>query len=195
LIASWSFNPASDPALLNFTPPSIAWMQSQPGEWRYTTLDDPTQPPLMNANMGWRYRLDDIRGYESIISRQYVEYMRTLAPQVQLEYNRIAPFYTTYGDGFDYRDALTSPRLDALNVRYVMTHLSTDLSDVDGYALVYEDEAVRIWENVNALPRAYTASGDAVEMIADTGRELFFRASADFTVSMTYYPGWRAFVR
>jgi O-antigen/teichoic acid export membrane protein len=195
LIASWGFNPASDPALLDFTPPSIAWMQSQPGEWRYTTLDDPAQPPLMNANMGWRYGLDDIRGYESIISRQYVDYMRAIAPQVQLAYNRIAPFYTTYADGFDYRRALASPRLDALNVRYVMTHLSTDLSDVDGYALAYEDAAVRIWENQDALPRAYTAAGDAVEMIADSGRELLFRADADFTVSMTYYPGWRAFVR
>lgn len=195
LIASWGFNPASDPALLDFTPPSVAWMQSQPGSWRYTTLDDPTLPPLMNANMGWRYRLDDIRGYESIISRQYVEYMRTLAPQVQLEYNRIAPFYTVYADGFDYRDALTSPRLDTLNVRYIMTHLSTDLSDVDGYALVYEDEAVRIWENWDALPRAYTADGRAVEIISDTRRELLLRADADFTVSMTYYPGWRAFVR
>jgi O-antigen/teichoic acid export membrane protein len=194
LIASWGFNPASDPALLDFTPPSAEWMQSQPGSWRYTTLDDPTQPPLMNANMGWRYRLDDVRGYESIISRQYVEYMRTLAPQVQLEYNRIAPFYTVYADGFDYRDALTSPRLDALNVRYIMTHLSTDLSDVDGYALAYEDEAVRIWENRDALPRAYTADGEAVEIIADTGRELLLRTDGDFTVSMTYYPGWRAFV-
>ncbi len=195
LIASWGFNPASDPALLDFTPPSVAWMQSQPGRWRYTTLDDPTQPPLMNANMGWRYRLDDIRGYESIISRQYVDFMQMIAPQVQLEYNRIAPFYTTYSDGFEYRDALTSPRLDALNVRYVMTHLSTDLSAVDGYVLAYEDQAVRIWENLNALPRAYTADGDAVEIIADTGRELLLRADADFTVSMTYYPGWRAFVR
>ncbi len=197
LIASWNFNPASDPALLDFTPPAIAWLQAQTGDWRYTTLDDPTQPPLMNANVGWRYGLDDIRGYESIIARQYVDYMQSIAPQTQLDFNRVAPIYTAYPESipFDYRDALTSPRLDALNVRYVMTHLTTDISDVDGYTLAYEDAAVRIWENTDALPRAYTADGAPVEIVSDSGREILFRASDYFTVSMTHYPGWRAFVR
>src|SRR5690606_1342233 len=50
MIASWGFFPASDPALLDFTPPAIEWLQAQEGEWRYTTLDDPTQQPIMNAN-------------------------------------------------------------------------------------------------------------------------------------------------
>ncbi|MEP6987708.1 MAG: hypothetical protein ABI970_19050, partial [Chloroflexota bacterium] len=102
MAASWSFNPASDPLLLDFTPPSIQWLKQQPGEWRYTTIDytsndDPTmgdRGKIMNANMGWRYGLDDIRGYESIIPKQYVDFMSQLAPQVQLDYNRVAPLYT-----------------------------------------------------------------------------------------------------
>ena len=36
---------------------------------------------MMNANSGWRYGLDDVRGYESIIPSQYVEYMQTMAVQ------------------------------------------------------------------------------------------------------------------
>ncbi|MBZ0275003.1 MAG: hypothetical protein K8I60_02590, partial [Anaerolineae bacterium] len=40
MIASWGFNPASDPALLDYTPPAIEWLLQQPGDWRYTTLDD-----------------------------------------------------------------------------------------------------------------------------------------------------------
>jgi hypothetical protein len=197
LIASWNFNPASDPALLDFTPPAIQWLIAQPGEWRYTTLDDPTQPPLMNANSGWRYGLDDIRGYESIIGRQYVDYMRGIAPQVQLDFNRVAPLYTIYPESvsFDVRAALESPRLDALNVRYIMTHTTTDISDAPGYTLAYEDAAVRIWENGEAFPRAYTTDGAPVPILSDSGRALILSADADFTVSMTHYPGWRAFVR
>ena len=207
LIPSWGFNPASDPAWLDFTPPAIRWLQDQPGEWRYTTLDDPTvaYPELMKANLGWRYGLDDIRGYESIISKQYVDYMQNLAPQVQLDFNRVAPLYTVYPESapFDYRVALESPILDALNVRYVITHLTTSLEDMPGYTLAYEDEALRIWERVNALPRAYTIrEGGAFRpatITADTGREKWIDVTVEagevFVFSQTHYPGWRAFVR
>jgi len=222
MIASWGFNPASDPALLDFTPPAIEWLQGQPGEWRYTTLDDPTQPALMNANVGWRYGLDDIRGYESIIPKQYVDFMRELAPQVQLDFNRVAPLYTVYGDGFDYREALQSDRLKLLNVRYVMTHKSTVI-DLPEWTLAYEDEAVKIWELEDTLPRVYLVpetslnpesktviipdviDDTGVELVSDSGRELVINVSltdestsenpAWLVVSQTYMPGWRAFIR
>lgn len=209
MIASWGFNPASDPALLDFTPPAIQWLQQQPGDWRYTTLDDPAQPRrLLNANAGWRYGLDDIRGYESIIPKQYVSYMQRIAPQVQLEFNRIAPLYT--GDDYHYaggyRQALESPYLRLLNVRFVMTHKTTFI-DAPGWTLAYEDEAVRIWENPVYAPRAFTLSaldfdeptGRAAEIIANTGREKEIALETDapvwLVVSETYFPGWRAFIR
>ncbi len=174
MAASWSFNPASDPALLDFTPPSIEWLKQQPGEWRYTTIDEPTmgeRGKIMNANMGWRYGLDDIRGYESIIPKQYVDFMSEFAPQVQLDYNRVAPLYTDqqYAEmqqNFKLADALESPLLKLLNVRYVMTSkqftmpteltTSTNLRVQPSWRLAYEDVAVRIWEH-NYSPRAYIA--------------------------------------
>ncbi len=219
LIASWGFNPASDPALLDFTPPAIEWLQAQPGDWRYTTLDDPTQRPLMNANSGWRYGLDDVRGYESIIPKQIVDFMRTVAPQVQLDYNRVAPLYTAYPPemNFDLAAALQSPRFNLLNVRYVMTHKSTDLSAiVPTWTLAYEDEAVRIWENPAALPRAFVTSVAAggepalddslaqntpVTILSDSGREKFLDVAVTpgseswLVVSETHLNGWRAFIR
>ncbi|MBZ0282834.1 MAG: oligosaccharide flippase family protein [Anaerolineae bacterium] len=222
MIASWGFNPASDPALLDFTPPAIEWLQNQPGEWRYTTLDDPTQPALMNANVGWRYGLDDIRGYESIIPKQYVDFMRELAPQVQLDFNRVAPLYTVYSDGFDYREALQSDRLKLLNVRYVMTHKSTTI-ELPEWTLSYEDEAVKIWELEDTLPRLYLVpeaslnpennsvvipnafDDTTVQLVSDSGRELVIHVSLTdesssqnpvwLVVSQTYMPGWRAFIR
>lgn len=204
MIASWGFNPASDPAWLDFTPPAITWLQEQPGEWRYTTLVDPTQanPDIFNANLTLRYGLDDIRGYESIIPKQYVDFMQTLAPQTQLDFNRVAPLYTIYPDGisFDYREALTSPLLDALNVRYVITHTATSLDDVPGYALAYEDAAVRIWENADYLPRAYIVPDSAISLTRASSREMLLdlpagAAGQPVVVSETFLPGWRAFIR
>ena len=62
-----------------------------------------------------RYGLDDVRGYDSIISSQYVDYMRgiTTASQPQLDFNRIAPLYAWD----DYNATLNSPRFKRLNVR------------------------------------------------------------------------------
>ncbi len=229
LAASWGFNPASDPALLDFTPPAFEWLANQGEGWRYTTLDDPARPPLVNANMTWRYGLDDIRGYESIIPRQYVDYMRQIAPQTQLDFNRVAPLFTDYaalGLDFDPLDALQSERLNLLNVRYLITHRDTTLpettfTDRDRtwtapvWPLVYEDEAVRIWQNPKALPRAWIAMTDGpapaigdgyrlgaeVTIESDTGREKTLHADLDadaaswLVVSETHLPGWRAFVR
>src|SRR5690606_7115368 len=141
------------PLLLDFTPPAIQWLMQQPGDWRFTTLDDPQRPPILNANAAMRYGLDDIRGYESIIPRQYVDYMEQLAPQGLLEHNRIAPLYLSndlnHSGGFT--QALDSPLFNLLNVRYVMTHTDT-VVPFQEWALVYEDAAVRIWENDAWLP-------------------------------------------
>ncbi len=217
MIASWGFNPASDPALLDFTPPAVEWLQGQPGDWRYTTLDDPTQRPILNANSGWRYGLRDIRGYESIIPRHYVDYMWQIAPQTQLEFNRVAPLYTDYGaSGFDYRDALESPLLNLLGVRYVMTHKTTALPEAmtaprgartgPAWTLAYEDDAVRVWSNGNnGLVRALRELNDPVQAVwspalqRDTGREKVIDVRMDeptwLVISETYMPDWRAFIR
>ena len=212
MLASWGFNPASDPALLDYTPPPIAWLQAQEGGGRYLTLDDRTQPPLFNANMTMRYGLDDARGYESIIPKQYVEAMESLYPQEQLEYNRIAPLYSEYANGFNPRTALESPLLDALNIRWLITHETGDLSGVPGFALAYEDAGVRIWENAEAFPRAMLLQGSdldsradaleqgaAVERIGGTGREGLYAVQnsepAALVISETALPGWRAYAR
>ena len=214
LVASWGFYPASDPALLDFVPPAVEWLQAQPGTWRYTTLDDPAQRPIMNANMGWMHGLYDIRGYESIISGQYVDYMRGLAPQTQLDFNRIAPLYTVYPPGidFDYADALRAPELQQLGVRFLISHRNTtlpaDLTAPPGarWRLAYEDEAVRIWDGGGgwgaAVYRSLDDSADSAgraPITRDTGRERLIEARIDepawLVVSETFVPGWRAYVR
>ncbi len=232
MLATGGFNPSSDPLLLDFTPPSVQWLQGQKGDWRYITLEDPAQRPILNANMGMRYGLDDVRGYDSIISKTYVDYMRALAPQRQLDFNRIAPLFIQDLPSADPEAggvlAPNNPLLDLLNVRYVIGHKSIRLHAADpaeAWPLVYEDEAVRIWQNPSAVPRAYVvavqdfrdawlpnAAGSfdysqlavpeaytPVDILHDSGREKILEVRVDsaawLVISESYAPGWRAFVR
>ena len=146
------FNPAVDHRLLDFTPPSIGFLQgrqdaAQP--WRLTTFDGEGEK-ILNANSAMRYGLEDVRGYDSIIPKQYVEYMRRIHPQGELLYNRIAPIYAKLGDQPNDA-ALDNPLLHLLGVRYVMT---TQAISNEGYELVYDDE-VKIYESAKAFPRAF----------------------------------------
>jgi len=220
MLASWGFNPASDPALLDFTPPAVQWLQQQYDEenpFRYTTLEDPAQGAILLANSTMRYGLDDVRGYDSIIPKQYVDYMQGVAPQVQLDFNRVAPLYHAFindGKRIDsgYEESLGSPQFNLLNIRYVLTPLNVSIP-IESWDLAYEDEALRIWENPDAVPRAYLVAAEnlpqgiiggplvdeAVRIKRDSGREKFMDVSLDsqawLVISENYAPGWRAFLR
>jgi O-antigen/teichoic acid export membrane protein len=146
------FNTAADRKLLDFKPPVVQWLQdrqdaSQP--WRLTTFDAPGEK-LLNANAAMPYGLEDIRGYDSIIPKQYVAYMDRIQPQTELLYNRIAPIYALWGDQPNY-GALDNPLLNLLGVRYVVTTQSLPNA---GYRLAYDGE-VKVYENQNALPRVF----------------------------------------
>ncbi len=149
MAALWGFNPAADPALLDFTPPALEWLQgqyAQHGPFRITTLDAPGAA-TMNANIPWMFGLEDVRGYDSIIPKRYTDTMALISPQFQLEFNRVAPLTT------DHPEALDSPLLDLLNVRYVVTEAEIERP---GWRLAYEDGAVRIYENEEVMPRTFT---------------------------------------
>ena len=137
------FNPAADPAWLHFTPPAVQFLQKQPGFWRFTSFDAGAHTKTMNANSGWRYNFQDIRGYDSIIPRQYVRYMQAIEPQGQLIFNRIAPFYRTA--------SLQSGLTDLLGVKYVLSEAPLHQP---GYTEVYNGE-IRIYRNEHVLPRAF----------------------------------------
>jgi O-antigen/teichoic acid export membrane protein len=146
LIFGWGFNPAANPAWLDFTPPSIEVLKGRAVEgepWRLTTYQPEGSTKTLNPNIPWFHGLQDIRGYDSIIPAQYVHYMRAIEGQGELLYNRIAPIYGL--------ENLSSPLLDLLGVRYVVTEGQIPNA---GYELLYEDE-VRIYENTDVLPRAF----------------------------------------
>ncbi len=140
------FNPASDPDLLKATPQSIAVLQQDKDLWRVTSFEGPGTTKTLNANTAWLNGLQDVRGYDSIIPRQYVEYMKAIEPQGQLLYNRISPFYDPA--------SLDDPLTDLLGVKYVVSELPLD---VPGWEKVY-DEEVSIYRNADAFPRAFIAA-------------------------------------
>lgn len=151
-VASWGFYPANDPALLDVVPPSIAWLKEQTaatdgaGPFRFIAFEEPGAD-TMNSNIGWLHNLHDASGYDSLIPAQYADYMRLIQPQDDLQYNRIAPLYSTYWS------ALDSPLLDLLSVKYVVSEAEIDSPK---YRLAYQDEALRIYENLAVMPRAFT---------------------------------------
>ena len=157
LAASYGFNPASDPALLEFRPPAIEFLQGQSGHFRVTSLERPGDPPILHPNTGLQYGLDDIRGYDSIIPASFVATMRALQPQPLLDYNQIAPLHTAPERNHGgYQRTLMSDLLNLFNLRYVITAPDFEMR-VPGWVDVYRQE-VAIWENQHVMPRAFSVA-------------------------------------
>ena len=142
LVLGIGFNPAADPDLYDFVPPSIRFLQEDRGVFRITSYNADGEQTFQ-ANAGMFYDISDVRGYDSIIPKQYAEYMGLIETQGELIYNRIAPVYQA--------SSLDSRLLDLANVKYI---LSTRDIPNDGYRLVYDKE-IRIYENLDHLPRAF----------------------------------------
>jgi len=167
-----TFNPATDPALspLINVPPVVEFINQREGltaddepqtaqlaprpsplapPFRFTTFDTPGAKTF-NANVGMYYGWQDIRGYDSIIPRQYVDLMNRIAEQRgELLYNRIAPLYAAG----EFPFGLNNPLIDLLGVKYVLTEQA--IPTVDGWAEIYNDGIVRVYENSESFPRAF----------------------------------------
>jgi len=70
-----------------------------------------------------------------------------------------------------------NPRFDVLDVRYIVTAPTTDLSGIEGLRLVHESET-RVWENVDNAGRAFVV-GQALDMRARGAEALAALAAAD----------------
>lgn len=169
-MAHGRFNPAAPielaPMSETGTPPVVRFMQEREAwpdkvdalqseglplePWRFTTFNAPGEKTF-SANVGMYYGWHDVRGYDSIIPRQYVQLMNQIAPQAnELLYNQIAPLYSQPGG--DVYAVLDNPLLDLLNVKYILTeHHIPNPSWVE----IYRDDAIGVYENSEVFPRAW----------------------------------------
>jgi O-antigen/teichoic acid export membrane protein len=154
------FNPAADVTLSPLNPanvpPVVQFIEErEAGEgapWRFTTFNLPGEKTF-NANVGMYYGWHDLRGYDSVIPKQYVQLMDRIAPQAnELLYNRIAPLYNnTAGDPYAILD---NPLLDLLNLKYV---LSEHYLPNPTWREIYRDETMGVYENQQVMPRVFVA--------------------------------------
>ncbi len=158
LVAAWDFAPAGDPAILDYVPPSAAFLRQDTGLWRMTAYTGGGGGQPYHANIPWLFDFQDIRGYDSLFSKQYAAYMEMIQPQTQLDSNRIAPISDPL--------ALDSPLLDLLNVKYVVSGAPIDNPK---YTLVYQGE-VLIYRNETVVSRAYTLPVSATLETSDLAR-------------------------
>ncbi len=164
VLAGAGFNPAVDPALLQFKPDVVNWLEAQQQEdpfFRISSFDTPEGRgnKIFQANAGMFSNLFDVRGYDSIIPAQYAHFMRLIQENGDLFFNRIGPLY------YDGYAALDSALLDLLGVRYVLTTVEINNPN---YELRYDGE-LRVYENTDALPRAFMvydemAAGDDLDL-------------------------------
>ncbi len=149
------FNPQADSTPLTTTPPVVEFLRQDKNVWRFSSFD-PHGSRIFDANTGMYFDFQDVRGYDSTFSAQYVQYMNWIEPQSQLLYNRIAPF-TQFS-------SLDSPLLDLLNIKYIVTDIEIPLPK---YRLVYEEPALRVYENRNVMPRAFTLPQSATIVVSN----------------------------
>ena len=151
-----SYNPAS--AREDLYPPteSTSWLARQPGPFRIFT-EGTILPPDTQFAVG----LDHLLSYDNL------GYHRTfqLLIEVPLQMDAFAMF-SFDRDTVDYGNRF----FDLLDVRYVLTARSTDLSDIPGMELVHESE-LRVWENTDNLGRAFVV-GEARDITAESRDDL-----------------------
>jgi hypothetical protein len=145
----WPLAPNGRPPVVDF----IERREASTGDgqpWRFTTYNYWGENTL-KANTGMYFGWQDIRGYESIIPRQYVGFMQRLRlGSNELPYARIGPFYGGADDFSPLDDAL----IDLLNVKYILT--TQQLSSAR-LREIYRDAAVGVYENTSVYPRAFIA--------------------------------------
>ncbi|MHB1295297.1 MAG: oligosaccharide flippase family protein [Anaerolineae bacterium] len=167
----------ADPSLVTYEPPVVDFLRSDPDLYRVTTYGD---SKTLHANAGMFYGIQDVRGYDSIIPRQYVDYMALIAEQGMLEYNQIGSLPGSQPETLD------SPLVGALNVKYVITEKAVSI-DRPNYTLVYDQE-VRVYHNEDALPRAYLVSAYQVVPDAEARREALQTFDPHTTVILEEQP-------
>ncbi|MFH1485283.1 MAG: YfhO family protein, partial [Chloroflexota bacterium] len=141
----YDFNSASNPELLRSTPPSVKRLKEDKSLYRVVSFGYEDVLPPVTAML---WDVQDIRGYDTMIPKRYVDFWSLMEEPHGLLYSKIHKLVE--------RKSLESPLLDLMNVKYVLT---TSTLDVAGFSRVYQGE-IDIYRNEDVLPRAFAVFGE-----------------------------------
>lgn len=162
----YQYNAAQDPKIMDFVPPSVQFLQQDKTLFRVVSFG---YEDNLTPNTAELFGIQDARGYDSIILREYADYWKLMEEPHGLLYNRIYKLVRP--------QSLTSPFLDLLNVKYVLTNQPiTDPGASQHLKEVYRAEII-VYENVDYLPRAFlmtealavSSRQDALARMAEPG--------------------------
>ena len=149
----WTLNPPQRAEDLFFETGSTRFLGADNGLFRI--IRGPGGDGVLPPNTAAVYGIADAQGYSSLVLDYYGEFMDLIEPGLA-KTRRIGALTRV--------ESLTSPLLDLLNIKYVLTEpsVSQELVEFDAahddIELVYDGE-IRIYENKDVLPRAFVAHG------------------------------------
>jgi hypothetical protein len=135
------FNPVCDARILDITPKSVERLRADRSPHRILSFAPPDDPRgflhWMPPNTPTTFGLSDIQGSDSLVVKQYQEFLAAVQPG--------APTH-------DFRN-YNSPLVNLLNVKYVLTEAALDPSR---WERVAEDDVI-LYRNRRVLPRTFLA--------------------------------------
>lgn len=144
-------------------PPYVDFLEDDDSVYRVFGLDRILYPNYQEA-----YGLDAITGFTATAIERYYRYVQTfIQPEARSRFT--GSYLPPLGSERDPPMIVGNPMFDLTNVKYVMTRPDRTIADslaspdlrfdiVHQFQLVYEGE-VRVWQNMDALPRAFIVNG------------------------------------
>jgi hypothetical protein len=128
------------------TPPSIKFLQNQPGTFRVGTIRVGVEPTLMQANATAMYGLESLEGHDPPISRRWVNFATKALDQ---------PGYLERLPGSpNPRRAQSLNLLRMMNVKYYLSRPYARYS-IPGFKEVYRGPDAVIYQDAYTMPRAF----------------------------------------
>jgi len=180
-VANFRFNPQLDARSVYFPTDAHRFLQKDRSLFRVLSIGE-NFINWLPSNAPMALGLEDIQGSDSLWTAAYANYLSDIQPG--------APTYAWK----NYR----SPRLDDLNVKYVLVPPGMNLNPPPG-ELVFDGD-LRIYRRPHAKPRCYLDTFSTVQVLRPDPNRLEVMIGSDLTIRGTLYwsnasyPGWRAFV-
>ena len=193
LAAGWGYNRTARADRVYPVTPAIAFLQQHTDGGRILVLNhgwsvDPGRPPntLLPPNTATVFGLDDVAGYDSLLTRRSFEFIQTLnggrSPAPRENGNLV---FTS-----DY----TTSQAQAAAARYVLSPFP--LFDAR-LTLATQDPEIFVYRNLAALPRVRQDDSRQTALWQDLaptrlGLEIADQRGGSVVVADQWYPGWQA---